>query len=92
MIQHDAVIVGAGIAGLRAAVELADSFDVAVLSKVLPTRSLSDAAQGGRRPCFEGSAIFLIPGMVRALKGCPCSIMMMESGGARPTENVPRYA
>jgi succinate dehydrogenase / fumarate reductase flavoprotein subunit len=47
MIQHDAVIVGAGIAGLRAAVELADRFDVALLSKVMPTRSHSGAAQGG---------------------------------------------
>ena len=44
---HDIVIVGAGLAGLRAAVEAAPDADVAVVSKVLPTRSHSGAAQGG---------------------------------------------
>ncbi len=44
--QHDIVIVGAGLAGLRAAVECADT-DVAIVSKVFPTRSHSCAAQGG---------------------------------------------
>lgn len=46
-LRHDVVIVGAGIAGLRAAVELAAAVDVAVVSKVFPTRSHSGAAQGG---------------------------------------------
>jgi succinate dehydrogenase / fumarate reductase flavoprotein subunit len=45
--RHDVVIVGTGLAGLRAAVELADHSDVALISKVLPTRSHSGAAQGG---------------------------------------------
>jgi succinate dehydrogenase / fumarate reductase flavoprotein subunit len=45
--QHDIVIVGAGLAGLRAAVECVGQADVAVVSKVLPTRSHSGAAQGG---------------------------------------------
>ena len=45
--QHDIVIIGAGLAGLRAAVECAGQTDVAVVSKVLPTRSHSGAAQGG---------------------------------------------
>ncbi|MFZ3168365.1 MAG: succinate dehydrogenase flavoprotein subunit [Candidatus Methanoperedens sp.] len=45
--QHDIVIVGAGLAGLRAAVECVEEADVAVVSKVLPTRSHSGAAQGG---------------------------------------------
>ncbi len=45
--HHDIVIVGAGLAGLRAAVECAGQDDVAVVSKVLPTRSHSGAAQGG---------------------------------------------
>jgi succinate dehydrogenase / fumarate reductase flavoprotein subunit len=45
--QHDIVIVGAGLAGLRAAVECVDQADVAVVSKVFPTRSHSGAAQGG---------------------------------------------
>lgn len=47
IVQHDAVIVGAGLAGLRAAVELAGTCDVAVLSKLHPLRSHSGAAQGG---------------------------------------------
>ncbi len=45
--QHDLVIVGAGLAGLRAAVECTDQANVAVVSKVLPTRSHSGTAQGG---------------------------------------------
>jgi len=45
--QHDIVIVGAGLAGLRAAVECTDQADVAVVSKVYPTRSHSGTAQGG---------------------------------------------
>jgi len=46
-IKHDVVIVGSGIAGLRAAVEISENVDVAVVSKVFPTRSHSGAAQGG---------------------------------------------
>ena len=45
--QHDIVIVGAGLAGLRAAMEIASSANVALISKVYPTRSHSGAAQGG---------------------------------------------
>lgn len=45
--KHDVVIVGAGLAGLRAAVELAGKADVAVITKVMATRSHSGAAQGG---------------------------------------------
>lgn len=45
--QHGIIIVGAGLAGLRAAVECAENTDVAIVSKVLPTRSHSGAAQGG---------------------------------------------
>jgi succinate dehydrogenase / fumarate reductase flavoprotein subunit len=45
--KHDLVIVGAGLAGLRAAVETSAYADVAVISKVFPTRSHSGAAQGG---------------------------------------------
>jgi succinate dehydrogenase / fumarate reductase flavoprotein subunit len=44
----DAVVVGAGLAGLRAALEIAkNGYQVAVLTKVYPTRSHSGAAQGG---------------------------------------------
>jgi succinate dehydrogenase / fumarate reductase flavoprotein subunit len=46
--QYDAVVVGAGGAGLRAALQLAEAgLKVAVLSKVFPTRSHTVAAQGG---------------------------------------------
>jgi succinate dehydrogenase flavoprotein subunit len=48
MIVHDLVIVGAGLAGLRAAKEAKKSIDdVAIISKVHPLRSHSVAAQGG---------------------------------------------
>lgn len=50
--SHDLVIVGAGLAGLRAALECADQYDVAVVSKVFPTRSHSGAAQGGISACL----------------------------------------
>jgi succinate dehydrogenase / fumarate reductase flavoprotein subunit len=46
--QHDALIVGAGGAGLWAAVELAKAgVDAAVITKLYPTRSHTGAAQGG---------------------------------------------
>ncbi len=44
---YDAVIIGAGGAGLRAAIEAADSVNTAVISKLYPTRSHTGAAQGG---------------------------------------------
>jgi hypothetical protein len=45
--KHDVVIVGSGLAGLRAAMEVAGKADVALISKVYPTRSHSGSAQGG---------------------------------------------
>ncbi len=45
--SFDAVVVGAGGAGLRAALELSRVGSVAVLSKLYPTRSHTGAAQGG---------------------------------------------
>jgi succinate dehydrogenase / fumarate reductase flavoprotein subunit len=45
--RYDAVIVGAGGAGLMAALQLAGHGQVAVLSKLYPTRSHTGAAQGG---------------------------------------------
>lgn len=47
MITHDVLIVGTGLAGLRAALALQETADVAVLSRVHPVRSHSVAAQGG---------------------------------------------
>ena len=45
--SYDAVIVGAGGAGLRAAIEVAGKCRAAVLTKLYPTRSHTGAAQGG---------------------------------------------
>ena len=46
--QFDAIVVGAGGAGLRASLQLAEAgLKVAVVSKVFPTRSHTVAAQGG---------------------------------------------
>ncbi len=44
---YDAVIVGAGGAGLRAAIEATEGTRTAVISKLYPTRSHTGAAQGG---------------------------------------------
>jgi len=45
---HDVVIIGSGGAGMRCALQLADAgHRVAVITKVLPTRSHTVAAQGG---------------------------------------------
>ena len=46
--KHDVVVVGAGLAGMRAAIEAFDAgADVAMISKIHPVRSHSGAAEGG---------------------------------------------
>ncbi|WP_260860375.1 FAD-binding protein [Mycobacterium tilburgii] len=45
--RYDVVIVGAGGAGMRAAVEAGPRARTAVLTKLYPTRSHACAAQGG---------------------------------------------
>ncbi len=58
MITHDVLIIGAGIAGLRAAVGIPKKYRTAILSKVHPVRSHSIAAQGGMNAALanvEGS-------------------------------------
>ncbi len=45
--RHDVVIVGAGGAGMRAAIEAAPKANTAVITKLYPTRSHTGAAQGG---------------------------------------------
>jgi succinate dehydrogenase / fumarate reductase flavoprotein subunit len=54
LIKHDVIVIGGGLAGMRAAVEAAERLiadgkvpDVAVVSKMHPVRSHSGAAQGG---------------------------------------------
>ena len=46
--QHDVLVIGAGCAGMRAAIEAHDAgADVALVSKIHPVRSHSGAAEGG---------------------------------------------
>ena len=48
VLSHDVLVIGAGLAGLRAALEASrKGVDVAVLTKVHPVRSHSTQAQGG---------------------------------------------
>ncbi len=50
ILSHDVIIVGAGLAGLRASIaaaELESKLNVAIVSKVYPVRSHSVCAQGG---------------------------------------------
>ena len=54
MYSHDVLIIGAGLAGMRAALSAAQNgADVAVISKVHPVRSHSNAAQGGINAALE---------------------------------------
>lgn len=59
---YDAVVVGAGGAGLRAAFGLsADGFKTAVITKLFPTRSHTVAAQGGINAALgEKIVLFII--------------------------------
>jgi len=68
-IYHDIVIVGSGIAGLRAAVEIkrryGDKLNVGMVSKVQLMRSHSVAAEGGTAAALypqEGDSVTLQPG------------------------------
>ena len=57
MIKHDIVVVGGGLAGMRAAVEAAErGADVAIVSKMHPVRSHSGAAQGGINAALGNAA------------------------------------
>ena len=47
MRSHDILVVGGGLAGMRAAIEADPNLNVAIISKVHPVRSHSVAAQGG---------------------------------------------
>ncbi len=57
VLQHDIVIVGAGGAGLRAAIAAAEadpSLDIALVSKVYPMRSHTVSAEGGAAAVIKG--------------------------------------
>ena len=56
-VMHDVVVIGAGCAGMRAAIEAFDTgADVAVVSKLHPTRSHSGAAEGGINAALGNAA------------------------------------
>ena len=90
MFKHDVLIVGAGLAGLRAAVEATRlGLDVAVISKVHPVRSHSNAAQGGinapltdRGDDWEGHALDTIKGSDYLADQDAVEIMSTEAGDA----------
>jgi succinate dehydrogenase/fumarate reductase flavoprotein subunit len=55
--EHDVVVVGAGCAGMRAAIEAFDAgASVGVVSKLHPTRSHSGAAEGGINAALGNTA------------------------------------
>ena len=54
MLEHDVLVVGAGLAGMQAALHAAQQgARVAILTKVHPVRSHSNAAQGGINAAME---------------------------------------
>ena len=90
MYEHDILIIGAGLAGLRAAVEgVRNDMDVAVISKVHPVRSHSNAAQGGinapltdRGDDWEGHAYDTIKGSDFLADQDAVEVMSREAGDA----------
>ncbi len=90
MYEHDVLIIGGGLAGLRAAVEVTRAgADVAVISKVHPVRSHSNAAQGGinapltdRGDDWEGHAYDTIKGSDFLADQDAVEIMSSEAGEA----------
>ena len=55
--NHDVLVIGAGCAGMRAAIAAHDAgADVAVVSKLHPTRSHSGAAEGGINAALGNTA------------------------------------
>ena len=88
MFDHDVLVIGAGLAGMRAALAAQDSgVDVAVVSKVHPVRSHSNAAQGGinaaltdRGDTWEDHAFDTIKGSDYLADQHAVEIMCREAG------------
>ena len=56
MVDHDVLVIGAGLAGMRAAIAAQRTgANVAMISKVHPVRSHSNAAQGGINAALRGA-------------------------------------
>ena len=88
MFDHDVLIIGAGLAGMRAALAATENgADVAVVSKVHPVRSHSNAAQGGinaaltdRGDTWEDHAFDTIKGSDYLADQDAVEIMCREAG------------
>ncbi len=89
MFEHDVLVIGAGLAGMRAAMAASENgADVAVISKVHPVRSHSNAAQGGinaaltdRGDKWEDHAYDTIKGSDYLADQDAVEIMSKEAGG-----------
>jgi succinate dehydrogenase / fumarate reductase flavoprotein subunit len=90
MFEHDLLVIGAGLAGLRGAIEgIREGLDVAVLTKVHPVRSHSNAAQGGinaalasRGDDWEDHALATIKGSDYLADQDAVEVMCREAGDA----------
>ena len=88
MFDHDVLVMGAGLAGMRAALAARENgVDVAVITKVHPVRSHSNAAQGGinaalsdRGDSWEDHAFDTIKGSDYLADQDAVEIMCREAG------------
>ena len=88
MFDHDVLVIGAGLAGMRAALAASgNGVDVAVVTKVYPVRSHSNAAQGGinaaltdRGDSWEDHAFDTIKGSDYLADQDAVEIMCREAG------------
>ena len=71
--QFDIVIVGAGGAGMRAAIEAGPGAKTAVISKLYPTRSHTGAAQGGM-----AAALLIVLGTLVVFTFDPCNGVLQD--------------
>ncbi len=89
MFDHDVLVIGAGLAGMRAALSARENgADVAMVTKVHPVRSHSNAAQGGinaaltdRGDSWEDHAYDTIKGSDYLADQDAVEIMCREAGG-----------
>lgn len=90
MYEHDLLIIGAGLAGLRGAIEgIQEGLDVAFMTKVHPVRSHSNAAQGGinaalasRGDDWEDHALATVKGSDYLADQSAVEVMCRQAGDA----------